>query len=111
MGNRKSFCFRALLVIAAAFIMASCGNKTPKSVSIDGKYVFEDNISMSVITISGDRWTMRTKFGAPGYRYGTDDKFDAGEMKGNILYHSGLIPYGRVSNGTVTIGFRQYTKQ
>ena len=111
MDNRKSFCIKALLIIAMAVMMASCGNKAPKSVSIDGKYVFEDNISISVITISGDRWTMRTKFGAPGYRYGTDDKFDAGEVKGNTLYHSGLIPYGRISNGTVTIGFRQYTKE
>lgn len=42
---------------------------------------------------------------------GTDDRFEAGEVKGNTLYHSGLIPYGKVSNGTVTIGFRQYIKQ
>ena len=102
---------RPLLLLTFALLLAACGSRSSAQKSIDGKYVYEDNISRSVVTISGERWTMSTKFGAPGYRYGTDDKFDAGAVKGNTLYHSGFIPYGQVSGNTLTIGFRHYYKQ
>ena len=102
---------RPLLLLTLTTLLTACGSRSSAQKSIDGKYVYEDGISESVVTISGERWTMRTKFGAPGYRYGTDDKFDSGEVKGNTLYHSGFIPYGKVSDGTLTIGFRHYYEQ
>lgn len=102
---------RPILLLTTTALLVACGSRSSAQKTIDGKYIYEDNISESVVTISGERWTMRTKFGAPGYRYGTDDKFDYGEVKGNTLYHSGFIPYGKVSDGTLTIGFRHYYKQ
>ena len=102
---------RTILLLTLTVLLASCGSRSSAQESIDGKYVYEDNISRSVVTISGKMWTMSTKFGAPGYRYGSDDKFDAGEVKDNTLYHSGFIPYGKVSGKTLTIGSRHYYKQ
>lgn len=102
---------RPLLLLTLTVLLGACGSRSSAQRSIDGKYVYEDNISRSVVTISGERWTMSTKFGAPGYRYGSEDKFDAGDVKGNTLYHSGFIPYGQVSDNTLTIGFRHYYKQ
>ena len=62
-----------LFLLTLTVLLGACGSRSSAQKSIDGKYVYEDNISRSVVTISGERWTMSTKFGAPGYRYGSDD--------------------------------------
>jgi len=53
---------------------------------------------------------MKTQFGAPGY-YGSDAKYDSGNVKGNTLYHSGLFEYGTVSGRTLKLAGRNYQKQ
>ena len=107
--GKKSF-----LLIQVAAMMAlcvSCGSRSSgKSESIDGTYVYQDGISRSVVTISGEWWTMKTQFGAPGY-YGSDAKYDSGKVKGNTLYHSGVFEYGTVSGRTLKLAGRSYHKQ
>ena len=100
-----------LLLMAMMALCVSCGSRSSgKSEGIDGTYVYQDRISRSVVTISGERWTMKTQFGAPGY-YGSDAKYDSGKVKGNILYHSGLFEYGKVSGRTLKLAGRSYQKQ
>lgn len=97
-----------LLIIFAVCI--SCGSHSPRgNESIDGTYVYQDGISRSVVTISGDKWSMITQFGAPGYY--DSPKYDSGKVKGNTLYYSGIIAYGNVSGRALTIGHRSYTKK
>ena len=76
---------------------------------INGTYVYQDEVSKSVVSISNSHWTMKTQFGAPGY-YGNPE-YESGEVRGNILYYSGLIEYGRVSGRTLWIGERRYQKK
>ena len=97
------------LTIFLTLILISCGSNPTKE-SIDGSYLYQDDISRSEVVVSDGRWRMRTQFGAPGY-YGSDAKYDFGEVKGNTLYLSGFIPYGVISNQTLTIGSRRYRKQ
>lgn len=103
---------RILCIISTIFFLVSCGSKTSSQAaqSIDGRYVYQDAVSRSVITISGDHWSMKTQFGAPGY-YGNDAKYDSGSVQGNTLYYTASIPYGKVSGRTVTIGSRRYHKE
>ena len=107
-------CKKSFLLILVAAIMAlcvSCGSRSSgKSESMDGTYVYQDGISRSVVTISGEWWTMKTQFGAPGY-YGSDAKYDSGKVKGNTLYHSGIFEYGEVSGRTLKLAGRSYHKQ
>lgn len=93
-------------------IMVSCGSHSSSARvdSIDGTYVYQDGVSRSVVTISGSEWHMKTQFGAPGY-YGSDAKYDSGNVKGNTLYHSGLFEYGTVSGRTLKLAGRNYQKQ
>ena len=100
---------RSLIILLTILILASCGSNPAKE-SVDGHYVYQDGISRSEITISDGYWRMKTQFGAPGY-YGSDAKYDSGEVKGNTLYHSRFIPYGTISKQTLTIGSRRYRKQ
>lgn len=100
-----------LLLIAMMVLSVSCGSRSSgKTESIDGTYVYQDGISRSVVTISGDWWIMKTQFGAPGY-YGSDAKYDSGKVKGNTLYHSGVFEYGEVSGRTLRLAGRSYHKQ
>ena len=103
---------RLLLAAFMVFFLVSCGSKTSSQAaqSIAGRYVYQDAVSRSVITISGDHWSMKTQFGAPGY-YGNDAKYDSGSVQGNTLYYTASIPYGKVSGRTVTIGSRRYHKE
>ena len=91
----KKLSFFSFLFLAVVGILSSCGSKgsSDKETSIDGTYVYVDDISRSIVTISGDTWQMKTQFGAPGY-YGSDAKYDSGKVKGNVLYYSGLFQYG-----------------
>ena len=98
-----------ILALLTILLLASCGSNPTKE-SIDGSYLYQDDISRSEVVVSDGRWRMRTRFGAPGY-YGSDAKYDFGEVKGDTLYHSGFIPYGVISNQTLTIGSRRYRKQ
>lgn len=100
---------RSLFFLLTILILASCGSNPTKE-SIDGSYLYQDDISRSEVVVSDGRWRMKTQFGAPGY-YGSDAKYDSGEVKGNTLYHSGFIPYGTISKQTLTIGSRRYRKQ
>ena len=103
--------FLLILVAAMMALCVSCGSRSSgKSESIDGTYVYQDGISRSVVTISGEWWTMKTQFGAPGY-YGSDAKYDSGKVKGNTLYHSGIFEYGEVSGRTLKLAGRSYHKQ
>ena len=104
--------FLIILLLAVVGLLSSCGSKgsSDKETSIDGTYVYVDDISRSIVTISGDTWRMKTQFGAPGY-YGSDAKYDSGKVKGNVLYYSGLFEYGKVSGSTLNIGGRRYRKQ
>ena len=103
--------FLLILVAAMMALCVSCGSRSSgKSESIDGTYVYQDGISRSVVTISGEWWTMKTQFGAPGY-YGSDAKYDSGKVKGNTLYHSGVFEYGEVSGRTLKLAGRSYHKQ
>jgi hypothetical protein len=97
----------ALLLLSV--LSVSCGSGSSKDKSIDGTYYFQDSVSRSTVTISGDNWSMKTQFGAPGY-YGSP-KYDSGKVKGNTLYHSGIIAYGKVSGRTLRIGGRSYSKR
>ena len=107
--GKKSFLL--ILVAAMMALCVSCGSRSSgKSESIDGTYVYQDGISRSVVTISGEWWTMKTQFGAPGY-YGSDAKYDSGKVKGNTLYHSGIFEYGEVSGRTLKLAGRSYHKQ
>lgn len=107
--GKKSFLL--ILVAAMMTLCISCGSRSSgKSESIDGTYVYQDGISRSVVTISGEWWTMKTQFGAPGY-YGSDAKYDSGKVKGNTLYHSGVFEYGTVSGRTLKLAGRSYHKQ
>ena len=92
--------------------MVSCGShsSTAQEERIDGTYVYQDGISRSIVTISGNEWHMKTQFGAPGY-YGSDAKYDSGKVKGNTLYHSGIFEYGVVSGRTLKLAGRNYQKQ
>ena len=100
-----------LLLMSMMALSVSCGSRSSsKSESIDGTYVYQDGISRSVVTISGDWWIMKTQFGAPGY-YGSDAKYDSGKVKGNTLYHSGVFEYGEVSGRTLRLAGRSYHKQ
>ena len=108
MGKHSIF---ILLLMAMMALCVSCGSRSSsKGESIDGTYVYQDGISRSVVTISGDWWTMKTQFGAPGY-YGSDAKYDSGKVKGNTLYHSGVFEYGKVSGRTLRLAGRSYHKQ
>ena len=100
------------LFVVLIGIMVSCGSHSSSSHvdSIDGTYVYQDGVSRSVVTISGNEWHMKTQFGAPGY-YGSDAKYDSGQVKGNTLYHSGLFEYGVVSGRTLKLAGRNYQKQ
>lgn len=93
-------------------LLASCGGRSSavSEEGIDGTYVYQDGISRSVVTISGNHWQMKTQFGAPGY-YGSDAKYDSGKVEGNILYHSGFIEYGKVSGRTLKLAGRSYQKE
>ena len=104
--------FLTFLLLAVAGLLASCGSKgsSAQETSIEGTYVYVDDICRSTVTISGDTWRMKTQFGAPGY-YGSDAKYDSGKVKGNVLYYSGLFQYGEVSGSTLNIGGRRYRKQ
>jgi len=101
-----------LLIVAITGLMASCGSRSSSAQveSIDGKYVYQDDISRSVVIISGSEWQMKTQFGAPGY-YGSDARYDSGKVKGNTLYHSGIFEYGVVSGRTLKLAGREYRKQ
>ena len=101
-----------LMLLAFTMLMASCGSRSASSQgdSIDGTYVYQDDISRSVVIISGNEWHMKTQFGAPGY-YGSDAKYDSGKVEGNMLYHSGFIKYGKVSGRTLKLAGRNYQKQ
>ncbi len=100
-----------LLLMAMMALSVSCGSRSSgKSESIDGTYVYQDGISRSVVTISGENWIMKTQFGAPGY-YGSDAKYDSGKVKGNTLYYSGVFEYGKVSGRTLRLAGRSYHKQ
>ena len=101
-----------LLLLTVVGLLTSCGSKesSTKNASIDGTYVYVDDISRSIVTISGDTWYMKTQFGAPGY-YGSDAKYDSGKVKDNVLYYSGLFEYGKVTGSTLNIGGRRYRKQ
>ena len=108
MGKKSFF---LILVAVIMVLCASCSSRSSsKSESIDGIYVYQDGISRSVVTISGDWWTMKTQFGVPGY-YGSDAKYDSGKVKGNTLYHSGVFEYGEVSGRILRIGGRSYSKR
>ena len=101
-----------LMFLAFTMLMASCGSRSssPQGDSIDGTYVYQDGVSRSVVTISGNEWHMKTQFGAPGY-YGSDAKYDSGKVKGNTLYHSGIFEYGVVKDHTLRIAERYYKQQ
>jgi hypothetical protein len=108
MGKKSFF---ILLVMAMMVLSVSCGSRSSgRSESIDGTYVYQDGISRSVVTISGESWIMKTQFGAPGY-YGSDAKYDSGKVKGNTLYHSGVFEYGKDSGRTLRLAERSYHKQ
>ena len=98
-----------MLISLLGVSCSSRSDSSDKNQSIDGTYVYQDAISRSVVTISDDKWTMKTQFGAPGY-YG-DVKHDSGKVKGKTLYHSGIIEYGKVSGQTLTLAGRRYSKQ
>ena len=98
-----------ITLLVLAVLAVSCGSNSSKEKSIDGTYYYQDNVSRSTVTISGDSWSMKTQFGAPGY-YGSP-KYDSGKVKGNTLYHSGIIAYGQVSGRTLRIGGRSYSKR
>ena len=97
-----------IILLLLTGLAVSCESDSSKNRSIDGTYYFQDGVSRSTVTISNGSWTMKTQFGAPGY-YGSP-KFDSGDVKGNILYHSGFIAYGKVSGNTLRIGGRSYNK-
>jgi len=101
-----------LLLVVLTGLIASCGSRSSSAQkeSIDGTYVYQDGISRSVVTISGNEWHMKTQFGAPGY-YGSNAKYDSGKVKGNTLYHSGIFEYGEVSGRTLSLAGRSYHKQ
>ena len=103
--------FFILLLLAMTGLMASCGSRSSsaREECIDGTYVYQDGISRSIVTISGNEWHMETQFGAPGY-YGSDAKYDSGKVKGN-LYYSGIYEYGVVSGRTLKLAGRNYQKQ
>ena len=108
MGKRS---FLLILIAAMMALCVSCGSRSSGGKeSIDGTYVYQDGISRSVVTISGENWIMKTQFGAPGY-YGSDAKYDSGKVKGNTLYHSGVFEYGKVSGRTLRLAGRSYHKQ
>lgn len=108
----NKFSIHILLVLLALAILSSCSSKSSSSneKSIEGTYIYQDAVSRSSVSISGDTWRMKTQFGAPGY-YGSDAKYDSGKVKGNVLYYSGLFKYGVVSGNTLDIGGRIYRKQ
>ena len=101
-----------LLLVVMAGLMASCGSRSSSAQedSIDGTYVYQDGISRSIVTISGNEWHLKTQFGPPGY-YGNDAKYDSGKVKGNTLYYSGIFEYGHVSGRTLKLAGRNYQKQ
>lgn len=101
-----------LLFAAMTGLMASCGSQksSQDDQRIDGTYVYQDNICRSVVNIYGNQWDMTTRFGAPGY-YGSEAKHDSGIVKGNTLYYSGFIEYGKVSGRTLTLAGRNYRKE
>ena len=100
---------KVLITLFTVVLLTACGSgSSSNDKSIDGTYVYQDGISRSTVTISGDTWRMRTEFGAPGY-YGSPE-YDSGKVKGNTLYHSGIIAYGQVSGQTLKIGGRTYRK-
>ncbi len=108
---KRSLLFMLMCMVVVA-LCVSCGSRSSnKTESIDGTYVYQDGISRSVVTISGDKWTMKTQFGAPGYYYGNDAKYDSGKVKGNILYYSGIFEYGEVTGRTLRLAGRSYYKQ
>ena len=104
--------FLTILFLTVLGLLTACGSKKDSggNASIDGTYVYVDDISRSIVTISGDNWYMKTQFGAPGY-YGSDAKYDSGKVKGKVLYYSGIFEYGKVSGSTLNIGGRRYRKQ
>jgi len=108
----KRLTILSLLILTVVGLLTACGSKKDagENASIDGTYVYVDDISRSIVTISGDNWYMKTQFGAPGY-YGSDAKYDSGKVKGKVLYYSGIIEYGKVSGSTLNIGGRRYRKQ
>ena len=101
-----------LYLVLLLSLLASCGGHSSAVADegIDGTYVYQDGISRSIVTISGGQWQMKTQFGAPGY-YGSDAKYDSGKVEGNILYHSGIIEYGKVSGRTLKLAGRSYRKE
>jgi len=99
-----------LLVMTVLLSACRSNDSSQQSTSIDGTYVYQDGVSRSVVTIYGDSWQMKTQFGAPGY-YGSDAKYDSGSVKGNTLYYSGFVEYGRVSGRTLRLAGRSYIKQ
>ena len=98
------------LLVVCFFTSCGSGTSSRQEKSIDGTYVYQDNISRSVVTIYEGYWEMNTQFGAPG-SYGSDAKYDSGDVKGDILYHSGFIEYGKVSGKTLRLAGRSYQKQ
>ena len=57
---KRSLLFMLMCMVVVA-LCVSCGSRSSnKTESIDGTYVYQDGISRSVVTISGDKWTMKT---------------------------------------------------